>query len=574
MNLKYYFYLCLFSLVLSGHRTLAAQERVYVSTDKEYYLAGESIWYSVYCLDESQGKPGTFSAVSSVAYLELYNTAGLAATIKAGLINGRGCGKFDIPFTLPTGNYSILAYTRQSGGDAVTPFRGKIITLFNTLTNERVKEGVEIVDPDKSIRTETLPKRISRNLAVEIQKPKENERIPILLKNTGEKKMSVNISVYHLDPIARLIGEYGYDNTNLLDRTGDFRPTGEVEYEGEIIHAQIYPLEGTPATEIRHKEVFLSVLGENNNLYISKSDSLGQLTYHTGNIHGQRDLVFDVIHTPNTTRSCAADTCNSYRVEIINPSYLRKTERIPQLRISAELADALSERSQQMQIIRRFEADTLNRLLDFRRTPLLASAKSVIYNLDEYTRFPLMEEVVREYVKELRLRTLDKEPVFQILLDDGFNTYSYSKDYTLVLLDGIPIRNHAKIAGIDPLLIRQIILYPTRILLRDQICEGVVDFRTYKGDLGGISLPGSTNIINYKGIQYPLAFTGERLGNNSPYPNYNQTVYWNPLVEISGNGTFSFECILPQYKGEFKIVVEGLDENGNDLHYTTRLVVE
>ena len=28
-----------------------AQERVYVSTDKDVYVAGEDLWFSVYCID-------------------------------------------------------------------------------------------------------------------------------------------------------------------------------------------------------------------------------------------------------------------------------------------------------------------------------------------------------------------------------------------------------------------------------------------------------------------------------------------------------------------------------------------
>ena len=35
--------------------TLNAQERVYVSTDKNCYLAGEDIWLSIFCVDGDKG---------------------------------------------------------------------------------------------------------------------------------------------------------------------------------------------------------------------------------------------------------------------------------------------------------------------------------------------------------------------------------------------------------------------------------------------------------------------------------------------------------------------------------------
>lgn len=50
--------------------------------------------------------------------------------------------KFQIPLEFGTGNYSIVSYTKCDGGDAVTEFDGKIISVFNTVTAKRVKDGV------------------------------------------------------------------------------------------------------------------------------------------------------------------------------------------------------------------------------------------------------------------------------------------------------------------------------------------------------------------------------------------------------------------------------------------------
>ena len=64
--------LCAVSLAFAAN----AQERVYVSTDKECYLAGENMWISVYCLDDAAGG---YSQLSKVAYLVFYNKEGLHA---------------------------------------------------------------------------------------------------------------------------------------------------------------------------------------------------------------------------------------------------------------------------------------------------------------------------------------------------------------------------------------------------------------------------------------------------------------------------------------------------------------
>mgnify|MGYP003303373447 CR=1 FL=1 len=80
MGKRLFFYFVLVFALLLQTQVLRAQERVYVSTDKEFYLAGESIWCSVFCVDESTGK---YSQFSSVAYLEFHSKRGMEARIKA-----------------------------------------------------------------------------------------------------------------------------------------------------------------------------------------------------------------------------------------------------------------------------------------------------------------------------------------------------------------------------------------------------------------------------------------------------------------------------------------------------------
>ena len=65
--------------------SLNAQERVYVSTDKNSYLAGEDVWFTVFCEDNSNER-----TMSSIAYLEFHSAEGLASTVKVGEAEGSG----------------------------------------------------------------------------------------------------------------------------------------------------------------------------------------------------------------------------------------------------------------------------------------------------------------------------------------------------------------------------------------------------------------------------------------------------------------------------------------------------
>ena len=533
----------------------SAQERVYVATDKDIYLAGENLWCSVYCIDQDTG---TYSTVSSVAFLEFHSAGKLESTIKVPLIEGRGCGRLQIPLNFATGNYSIVAYTRRDGGESIGEFNGKIVTVFNTLVSQKVKDGVEVVAKGEPLQPEQSVAMHSKgNLSVEVQKANENV-LPIVLENNGNGKMQLNVSVYHVDDLTRQIGASGYSRNTLLQRKGDFARTGWVDYAGEVIKVRVSVTEG------KAKYVYMSAMGNTDDLYMSNVDSLGYVTYYTSNISGKRDLMFQVV----------SDTLFSCKVDLINPVYKHTPAEIPVLKISEDLQDGLVSRSMNMQITKRFEADTLLNLMPMRINSFFGAVEPIVYQLDDYTRFPLMEEVIREYVSNLKVRRQDGQQVLRVEWEAAPGKFVTSKGNVLALLDGVPVRDHSKLINMDPLLVKEIIIYPRKFVLNYFLFDGIVKFNTYKGDMGGVNPGENVTVLTHDGVQYPLAFTGSRVAGNRKYPNYNSTIYWNPILALPGGEALQINCVLPEYKGEFRVVVEGLDSSGQEVYYTTTFKTE
>ncbi|MGB8192587.1 MAG: hypothetical protein WCF67_11745, partial [Chitinophagaceae bacterium] len=83
------------------------QEKVYVHTDRDMFLSGETIWLKTYITLN-----GALTTLSKIAYVELANSKGevvVKRMLKAD--NGTAAGEIAIPLTLPSGNYSLNAYT-------------------------------------------------------------------------------------------------------------------------------------------------------------------------------------------------------------------------------------------------------------------------------------------------------------------------------------------------------------------------------------------------------------------------------------------------------------------------------
>ena len=92
--------------------------------------------------------------------------------------------------------------------------------------------------------------------------------------------------------------------------------------------------------------------------------------------------------------------------------------------------------------------------------------------------------------------------------------------------------------------------------------------------MGGVKLARNVSVVNHRGVQYPLGFLGDQLADMANYPNFNNTIYWNPVVEIGQGGTVTFKCMKPQYKGRFRMVIEGLDSNGEEVYLSTFFTIE
>jgi hypothetical protein len=111
----------------------ALQEKIFLHTDKDFYVAGEILWFKVYYADGASHKP---LYLSKVVYVEILNgdrKAELQAKIS--LKPAESKGSFYLPVTLNSGNYSIRAYTSWMKNFDPAYFFEKKITIVNTLKN-------------------------------------------------------------------------------------------------------------------------------------------------------------------------------------------------------------------------------------------------------------------------------------------------------------------------------------------------------------------------------------------------------------------------------------------------------
>jgi hypothetical protein len=110
------------------------QEKLYVHTDKNLYVANEICWFKIYNVDAIFNKPLN---ISKVAYVELIDNNKAVWQEKIVLNEGTGNGSILIPTSIATGNYTLRAYTNwMKNFDASFFFEKKISILNPSLTQE------------------------------------------------------------------------------------------------------------------------------------------------------------------------------------------------------------------------------------------------------------------------------------------------------------------------------------------------------------------------------------------------------------------------------------------------------
>ncbi len=526
-------------------------ERIYVSTDREVYIAGDMVWCSLFCVDPQ----GRLSPGSAVSYLELISTEGTVAEAKVGLLAGRGAGSFRIPVTVPTGVYRLVSYTSANTNEDGTPWiaGSRILTIFNTLSVSRVKDGVEILDEDSYSK---LTRKASPTFgSVEFSssaRVKRGSDVGVFIKNNG-LPADFSFSIYHEDdiiPAAQGNNISGFLKS--LPSSAHPRFTGDrpLEYEGEIITAHV---KGNMAT--------LSSAGAPSNMYVGMADN-GKVSFMTNNIYGERDLVCEV----------SGPGSEDGAIEFDNPFIYPSSGQLPKLAMSKVLQSDLVSRKVALRGERTLRLDTLSTMLRHREDLFLESAPLKRFHLDNYTRFPTVREVLVEIIPILSVHREKGKNIIRITVLDGADVYKTRVGNLLVMMDGVVISDVDMLLEFDAMLIEDVDVYQQAVTCGPVSYSGVVNFITKRNYVTALTFPSNVRVLDYQGVSYPVAYYG-----NPPEgegDDLRQVLYWDPSLRVDAGGQSRVTFRTPGYAGRFRAVADGIAEDGSPVHYEWTFEVE
>jgi len=119
-------------------------ESAYLHVDRDYYSPGDDIWFKSYVIDASTNK---LSSITRNLHVELISpSARIIQSCVLRIENGTGNGDFHLPDSLPSGRYTIRAYTNfMRNFDDNFFFNKEIIVVNSADGGNELKDSIEYV---------------------------------------------------------------------------------------------------------------------------------------------------------------------------------------------------------------------------------------------------------------------------------------------------------------------------------------------------------------------------------------------------------------------------------------------
>ncbi|RIV46975.1 hypothetical protein D2V05_03185 [Flagellimonas pelagia] len=547
------------------------EEKVFVHHTGPVVFVGEYVHYAFYCFNAQTNKA---SNISYVGYVALVNEKGeYVYEEKIRLEKGLATGDFFLNTGITSGHYKLLGYTQWMKNNGLQQVFKDDIVVINPYQVDQQGLMEEQSEPVSGIQEVN---KVSDSSIIQIRFDKKQfgtrEKVKLALRNykgpLGYGNFTVRIQKKSSFPIAQGMNamEYGtaYLNVaNQIDKqVGDslFLP----EQRGELLFGKV--TDQASGEPMDNAKMVISVPGQEFLLQFATTDPQGNFyTY----LRKDYKVPQAVIQAKDLSQPIKVELLQTKKMDLTGLEFGRFT-------LKPEYAQIIKKRSIYNQIENQFFAakpDSV--LLGLPIDPFDGGIPETI-DLDEYTRFPTLQETLVELLKFAGYRNGKDGDYIRIAQD--LQTYNEkSNDFpAIVLIDGVFIPHHETIKEFDARKIKSISLVRDQFALADRDYQGMMIIKTIEGDFYetyapqfGINVPieKPQPKKNYYRQRYDMV---ETVSDN--IPDYRSLLFWEPHVELEGDA-LEFEFYTSDLSGEFEVVLDGFTTYGKPITVYKTIIV-
>ncbi len=536
---------------------------VQLHTDRDVYVSGEDLFFRLLIDNHTGNIPDT-----AMYYLVLQNAAAEnVARYMYAFGKHRMHGHVHLSDTLSTGIYHLLAYSENLASMALIP--GRRILVINRFDQDPMLHDFLVPADSALIRAETGAWSDPGSLRVDLQteNPGTREQFGLEIINTGPE-VNVSVSVRRAAPV------FGNMDGRLAVLKGRHPFFGNAH--NQLRDQAYFPLSGVVRSNasglpVANARVMLSRPDSIPNLIHTAADARGRfrldltayyfdsrvfLNLFEDSLAGESLLdihsVWDITAEPDPSPMFVTDAGGPYFEMLANAAMVNKVYPIA-YGVKQDKAPVHLPGTE----------------------PKLYASPSFSYHLEEYESLTDFQEITRELIPYIRVRQQSDRYTIRVM--DETTSASFFNHPPRIFVNAMPINNMDLIAGYGSDQIARIDVVGrswrygelefngmVSIFLRDpEILDGIGS-----ESLAMIDIPPVRSISHF----VPPDYTNGSARQNR-IPDYRQVLLWEPVLLISQNESATLSFFSGDLPGDYVIVVQGLDRNGNTVKYQKNFMI-
>jgi hypothetical protein len=130
------------------------------------------------------------------------------------------------------------------------------------------------------------------------------------------------------------------------------------------------------------------------------------------------------------------------------------------------------------------------------------------------------------------------------------------------------------VLAVSPRLIDRVEIVNTPYIRGNVSFGGIISLISKSNDLGYIDLPSSGLLVNYRMLDLSAGDTIQYGIQDPRLPDVRNTLYWNPGLELNSTTGKRISFRTADLKGEYEILIRGIDSTGKYLEKRAGFRVE
>jgi hypothetical protein len=515
-------------------------EDLVISTDREVYVSGERLFFTVHLLSPS-GK------ISDFAYLTLNNPEGFPVFNGCMKMKGnQSFGTVFLPDTLVSGIYQLVSFTNCMRNSGSSSFARKNIIITNRFDNSfNDIFALRITDAGGSPTELISEKDIDSGPRILTDKRVYNQREKVKITlNVPENIINglVSLSVREAAPFS-----FEHQETSGLKTVAGDQCAYLPEKKGMM-------LQGRLTDEYRKASPGTIV-------FLSAVDTAANLQYTTTNQDGTFHFFLNPYYFGRTLSIKSIKDFNGF-IETDNKFIIEKPLTQTGLRITGDLVKYLQNSQKYQTIHHSYPADYVKEKKNPEtglgyRPSVYEKQGDVVYPSD-FVYLPDFMEISREILPFMKTRFKNREYVAYVL-DIDQNIFSD----VFIFVDGVLIEDVNQIMYFDSKRIKKTETLPNSRQLGELQIPNVVSINTVNDEISKLQWKKPVKVVQADSVMNLAYYSPPPPGSVSGnIPDFRQLLFWEPQLSQIKTNTVLLETYTSDCTGEFEIVLTYRDLNG------------